>query len=105
MHKSDLVLVYESTGNGLFGDYKTFAYAIGDNYCKRIDLGIGSDGKYLSNFLPKNAKIINSSSEISDYEVEATDFYFRVQKGDKTICEFSNTYSSVYLKKGYYIAK
>ena len=40
INSSDLVLVFESDGNGGFGDSKTFAYAIGKDFCKQFDLGI-----------------------------------------------------------------
>lgn len=108
INNSDLLLIYESSGNGGFGDSKTFAYAIGKDYCKQFDLGTDFYGYKMEKFLPKNAVEINDLDD-TDFEVrfnESTkDNSISVYKNRKKICKEKNksNYFNIEFKKGFYI--
>ena len=68
LKNSDLVLVYHSAGVSSLGfDDQNFCYAINDDYCIEISLGIWSKGDWLKNFLPKNSIRINNIEELNYY--------------------------------------
>ncbi len=87
---SDLILVYNSQGNGGFGDSKEFAYAINERYCEEISLGIGVEDYSLVKYLPKKAKKIENIEDISNlsnYNIHFSnnDKYISVYKNGKII--------------------
>ncbi len=87
---SDLVLVYNSRGNGGFGNSKKFAYAINEKYCKEVSLGIGIGDYSLVEYLPKKSKKIDNIEDISnlgDYNVpfNSNDKYISAYKNSKLI--------------------
>lgn len=108
INNSDLVLVYKSDGNGGFGDSKTFAYAIGKDFCKQFDLGIDIGGYDLKKFLPVNAVEINDLN-VTDYEIIFNDSWednsISVYKNNKEICKVKNKshYFNIDFEKGFYI--
>lgn len=108
INNSDLVLVYESNGAGGFGDSKTFAYAIGKDFCKQFDLGISTGGYDLKKFLPVNAVEINDLNG-TDYEiifnVSWEDNSISVYENNKEICKVKNKsrYFNIDFEKGFYI--
>ena len=100
---SNLVLVYHSINNGGIGDGNTFAYAIGDDFCKQFDLGIDIDGYYLKKFLSKN---VSEIEKINDYEIVFNnDNTTIIYKDNKKFCKINNriNYFNVNFKRGYYI--
>ena len=107
INNSNLVLVYSSEGNGGFGDYQTFAYAIGDDYCKEFDLGIEIEGYYLKEFLPKKSIEITDINDNTDYEVSFNDNSIVVYKNNKLVCNQKNSsyYSNINFEKGFYIKR
>ena len=103
---SDLVVVYESRGNGGFGDGDTFAYSIGKNGCNQFDLGIDAGGDRLKEYLPKNAVEIDYDKYINDYEIIfEEDNSTLVYKGKKKICKINNkkNYFNIEFQKGFYL--
>lgn len=111
INNSDLVLVYSSSGNGGFGDEDTFAYAIGEDYCKQFDLGIDINGYRLKEFLPKNAVKITNIDDIAymtDYKMIPNEEDFdavSVYKDNKQICKinYQSRYFNIDFEKGFYI--
>ena len=87
---SDLVLVYNSHGNGGIGDIKYFAYAVNEKYCKEISLGIQVGDYSLIRFLPEKAKKIDNIEDISNlsnYNIpfSSNEKYISVYKNGKCI--------------------
>lgn len=111
INNSDLIVVYHSSGNGGMGDSDTFAYAIGEDFCKQFDLGIDIGGYYLREFLPYNAVGItdmNDISVITDYEIVVNeDDSISVYKNNKIFCKINNKshYFNLDFEKGFYIKK
>lgn len=108
INNSNLIMVYKSHGNGGIGDEDTFAYAIGENFCKQFDLGIDTGGYHLKEFLPKNAvevKDINDITNITNYKIvfNEDDSAF-VYKNNKQICKINNKshYFNIDFEKGFY---
>ena len=107
---SDLVLVYNSRGNGGFGDSKNFAYAINEKYCEEISLGIGVGDYSLVEYLPKKAKKIDNIKDISnlgnyDISFSNNDKYISVYKNGKLIHEeqLNSSYFNIDFDGGFYI--
>lgn len=107
INNSDLILVYESNGNGKF-DNKTFAYAVGENFCEQFDLGIEIGGHNLEKFLPANAVEINNPKDI-DYEIVFNESWednsISVYKNNEKICKTKNEshYFNIDFEKGFYL--
>lgn len=70
LKNSELILVYYSAGNGGIGAGRNFGYAINDNYCKEISLGIEINGYYMENILPKSSINIDNIEELNDYSYD-----------------------------------
>ena len=114
LNSSNLIVIYESDGNGGLGDGTTFAYAIGDDFCKEFDLAIDIGGLYLVDFLKKEPVVIDDENEISDmtdyvisFDEFAEDDNFFVYKNDKVVCEIdvNSKYFNIDFEKAYYIAR
>ena len=108
INESDLVVIYSSEGNGGLGDEKLFAYAIGKNSCKQIDLGIDSYYSKFKRFLPKNSIEITNENDISNYNIihtEYSNYGFSVYKNNIEICNIKNNshYFNIEFKRGFYI--
>lgn len=106
INKSKILLVFYSAGNGGIGDGKSYAYAIGNNDCKQFDLGIGSNGIYLRNYLPQNYNEINNLEELTDYKIvfDEND-YFVVYKNNRELCKVKNkdNYYNIDFEKGFMV--
>ncbi len=107
---SDLVLVYHSSGNGGLGDSKEFAYAINENYCKEISLGIEVGDYTLKEYLPKKAKKIDNIKDISNssnYNVhfDTNERYIFVYKNGQLIHqeELNSNYCNIDFDGAFYI--
>ncbi len=104
---SDLVLVYRSNGNGGIGDSKEFAYAINDNYCKEISLGVATGDYSLERYLPKKAKKIDNIENISNYNIvfDIQENYITIYKNNKLIHkeQINNNYFNIDFDGGFYI--
>lgn len=108
INNSNLILVYESAGNGGFGDSDIFAYAIGENFCKQFDLGIDIGGYYLRKFLPKNLIETKDVESITNYKIVINEEEnLIVYKDDKKICIINNKshYFNINFERGFYIKK
>ena len=108
INKSDLILVYESRGNGGFGDSDTFAYAIGKDYCKQFDLGIDIYGRYLKKFLPKSAveiKEIKDTGYNVAFNTSWEDNSATIYKNNQEICKVNNKshYFNINFERAFYI--
>ena len=107
---SDLVLVYNSRGNGGFGNSMEFAYAINEKYCEEISLGIGVGDYSLVEYLPKKAKKIDNIKDISNlgnYNIpfNSNDKYISVYKNGKLIHkkQLNSSYFNIGFDGGFYI--
>ncbi len=107
---SDLVLVYNSSGNGGFGNSTEFAYAINEKYCEEISLGIGNGDYSLVEYLPKKAKKIDNIKDISnlgnyDIHFDSNDKYISVYKNGKLIHkeQLNSSYFNIDFDGGFYI--
>ena len=107
---SDLVLVYNSSGNGGIGDGKEFAYAINEKYCKEVSLGIKVGDYSLERYLPKKAQKIDNIEDISNssnYNIpfSSNDKYISVYKNGKLIHKkrLNSTYANIDFDGGFYI--
>lgn len=104
---SDLVLVYRSNGNGGIGDSEEFAYAINDNYCKEISLGVATGDYSLKGYLPKKAKKIDNIENISNYDIffDSQENYITIYKNNKLIHkeQINNNYFNIEFDGGFYI--
>lgn len=109
INNSNLIVVYESDGNGGIGDGDIFAYSILDSHCKQFDLGIELGGYYLVKFLPKDAveiTNIDTLTNITDYKIVFNeDNSTLVYKGNKQICKINNKhrYFNIHFERGFYI--
>lgn len=107
--KSNVILIFDSRGNGGFGDSEYFAYAIGDNFCSQIDLGTSIGGLRMKRFLPKDTLEINDINDIEDYRVYfiANDDSIEVYKEGKQICKKKNKshYSNIEFERGFLLTK
>ena len=72
-------------GNGGIGDKTTFAYAVGDNYCEQIDLGIDSGGYKLKHYLPQNMQETKNIDSIKNYTIEVDGDSIQVYKNGNAI--------------------
>ena len=104
---SDLVLVYESNGNGGISDSKKFAYAINENYIKEISLGIGVGNYSLERYLPKKAKKIDNIESVNNYKIflDSKEKYITIYKNNKLIHKkrINSNYSNIDFDGGFYI--
>ena len=103
---SDLVLVYKSNGNGGIGDSNNFAYAINENYCEEISLGIAIGDYSLVKYLPKKSKKIDNVENINDYSVSLDNTkYIIIYKNNKLIHkkQINSNYSNINFDGGFYI--
>ena len=110
INDSNLLLIYESDGNGSIGDGDTFAYAISDDSCKQFDLGIATGGFYLPEFLKKDVIEINDDADISkvtNYDITFNDDNIFVYENDKLICKInvSRKYFNNEFETAFYIKK
>ncbi len=109
INNSNLIVVYESDGNGGIGDGDIFAYAIGKNFCEQFDLGIDIGGYYLKEFLPKNAveiKDIKDITNITNYKIVFNEENNAlIYKDNKQICKINNKshYFNIDFERGFYI--
>ncbi len=103
--KSNLILVYYSSGNGGIGESDYFAYAIGDDFCHQIDFGIDIGGLYLYEYLPKDTIEIKDISVIPNYEIDTNGNEITVYKNGKQICKKRNDYFNIKFERGFYINK
>lgn len=107
INNSDLILIYHSSGNGGIGASDEFAYAIGEDFCEQIDLGINISGHYFKKFLPKstNAVEITDINDIKNYEIIFKSNRTLVYKGKEYVCEkkHKSDYSNIKFKKGFSI--
>jgi len=109
VNNSELIVVYESDGNGGFGSGDTFAYAISKNFCSQFDLGIDFKGYDLKKFLPKNAIEIHELDDVvalTNYKIifNEDDNVF-VYKDNKQICKINNKsrYFNIDFETGFYL--
>ena len=104
---SDIVLVYESNGNGGIGNSNYFAYAINENYCKEISLGIAIGDYSLVEYLPKNSKKIDNIENINDYNIsfDSNEKYITIYKNNKLIHkkQINPNYYNISFDGGFYI--
>ena len=70
INNSRLILVLHSDGNGGFGDSENFAYAIGDDYCKQVDIGSSYD---MENYILKNKTEIYNVEDIKYHSINLFD--------------------------------
>lgn len=82
INNSELILVCSSGEN--FGK-KYFAYAINDNYCKEISIGVDLGGYTMASYLPKEFKELNYSWRTD--EVEINDNKIIIYRNDEVIYE------------------
>jgi len=67
INNSDLILVYDDSGNGGFGDGKTLVYTINQNYCKEVSIGADFRGYKIENFFVKSYKNLKECEYKVDY--------------------------------------
>ena len=104
---SDLILVYKSNSNGGIGDSNNFAYAINENYCEEISLGIAIGDYSLGKYLPKKAKKIDNIPNINNYNVSLdNEKYITIYKNNKLIHkkQINPNYSNINFDGGFYIS-
>ena len=104
---SDLILVYHSSGNGGLGDSNVFAYAINENYCKEISMGIAIGDYSLAAYLPKNVEKIDNVENIRNYDVylDSQNNYITVYKNNELIHKkrFNSYYANIDFDGGFYM--
>lgn len=108
---SDLIVVYDSNGNGGLFDGDIFAFAINDDKCFRFDLGIDSWGGYLEEYLPDKFEEVhidyNSNSLIIDqyivpYYGSGSSDDFLIMKDNEVVCSlelpgyYNNSLKNIY---------
>ena len=91
INNSNLILVFESSGNGGFGDSETFAYAIGENFCEQFDLGTSISGYHLKEYLHKNLIEINNVNTMNNDEMT-----FNISHNDKNIDNYKIKFNTSY---------
>lgn len=87
--RSNMVLFFNSRGNGGFGDSEEFAYAISNNSCKRFDYKISISGYMLREEKPSDAIEIRREEELNQYNYKyniSKDNILTVYSGDTVIC-------------------
>ncbi len=111
--KSNLIVVYKSNGNGGFGDGDTFGYAIGNDFCKQIDLGLEVWGSGLKKYLNNDITEIDNTEDLinkTKYKIifektkEFSETNAIIYKDNNQICKVHNKgrYSNIDLKKAFY---
>ena len=107
IRNSDLILVYDSRGNGGFGDSEIFAYAVSDDYCEPITLGLDIGGYDLEKFLPKTktVKEIDDVENIRNYDVTVDDNGILIYKNNKLIHkkQHASHYFNIDFERGFYL--
>lgn len=86
LNNSDLVLVYDDSGNGGFGDGKTLVYTINQNYCKEVSIGADFGGYQIENFFVKTPQNLKEYR----YRIE----YNTINSNHKYTLQSSNYFSS-----------
>lgn len=104
LNNSELIIIFNSDGNGGIGDSDTFAYTINKNLCNQFDLGIDTDGYEIKKYLPKELKETNDLEKLN-YDVIIDDNEtIHVYDNKKEICKFNNDskYSNIEFIKAFY---
>ena len=90
---SELIVIFDSDGNGGIGDSDTFAYAIKENSCKQFDLGIDAYGADLKSNMPNDMIYIDDIYGIensTEYKLIINDDEsMYVYKNGNQVCEFN----------------
>ena len=107
INNSDLILIYKSRGNGGLGNNNEFAYAINENYCKEISLGIAEGNYSFGRYLPKKAKKIDNINKLNNYNIslDSEGKYIIVYKNSKIIHKekINPNYFNIDFDGGFYI--
>ena len=85
INTSNLLLMFESSGDNTFGSYRNYTYVVGDDYCKQIE-NVSS----VMIAAPKGSVEIENLNQISNYEIEYAGNDFVVLKDGKQICKLAN---------------
>lgn len=85
MKTSELIVIFDSDGNGGIGDSDTFAYAIKENSCKQFDLGIDAYGADLKSNMPNDMIYIDDI-----YGIENSTEYKLIINDDESMYVYKN---------------
>lgn len=69
LDNSELILVFDSDGNGGIGDGTTFGYAMNEKYIKRFEIGLDFGGYKLKNYISSDFVEVNEITKFGDYNV------------------------------------
>lgn len=85
LNTSDLLLVYNNSGNGGFGEGKSLVYAIKQNYCKEISVGADFNGYKIEEYCIKTPR------ELEEYKYNVE--YDTINSRDEYMIENINHFS------------
>ena len=105
IRSSDLILIYNSRGNGGIGDGENFAFAVSERRCEQFDTGIYISGYGFERFLPENAEKIKQVEELADYDVTLGDDHIIIYKNGEKLHEkpFRKDYFNIDFECGFVI--
>lgn len=79
---SVIVVCYDNSGGGVAN---SFGYAISDDFCKSIQMGVDYTGDGIKEFLPKGYVEIDKLEDIDAYDIKVTDSWITVYDDGKCI--------------------
>ena len=105
INSSELILKYNSAGNGGFGDSDDFVYVVCDKYCTEVSVDVDLAYKYYKIFLPKKIKVVTEDELLNKgFKVEIVNSYINVYKNQELIHnkKINEDYFNIKLKSIYY---